>query len=67
MQAWVAVVETPHFAVTDATGIVRFDVPAGEHRVRAWRPMEGEMAPVAERTVRPSGRTAPLRLPDLPR
>jgi hypothetical protein len=62
----VAVVETPHFGITDASGLVRIDVPAGEHRVRAWRPVEGERAPVAERLLRASGATATVRLPDLP-
>ena len=40
MQAWVAVVETPFHAVTDASGTARLDVPAGEHRLRAWKPSE---------------------------
>lgn len=64
MQAWLAVVETPFHAVTDATGIARLDVPAGEHRLRAWRPADGDMATVVERPVR-GGTGAPVavRLP----
>lgn len=64
MQAWLAVVETPHFAVTDAAGSARFDVPAGEHRVRAWRPGDGDAGPTVERGLRAgSSLPAVLRLP----
>jgi plastocyanin len=64
MQAWLAVVETPHFAVTDADGSARFDLPAGEHRVRAWRPSDGDSGAAVERALR-TGPSAPtvLRLP----
>jgi plastocyanin len=67
MQAWIAVVETPHAAVTDAAGLARFDVPSGEHRVRAFRPADGENAAVAERLAR-TGLAAPqpLKLPAAP-
>ncbi|MEJ6004625.1 methylamine utilization protein [Paucibacter sp. AS339] len=36
MSAHIVVVDTPVFAVTDANGQVKFDLPAGEHRVKAW-------------------------------
>ena len=42
MNAWVHVVDTPLFAVTDAEGRATLDVPAGTHRLRAWHFMQPE-------------------------
>lgn len=42
MLAFVHVVDTPHFGVTDAQGRVTLNLPAGEHRVRVWAPSMGE-------------------------
>ena len=36
MSAHIVVVDTPVFAITDAQGLARFELPAGEHRVKAW-------------------------------
>lgn len=36
MAAFVRVVDTPHFALTDASGQARLDVPGGSHRVQVW-------------------------------
>jgi hypothetical protein len=36
MSAHIVVVDTPVFAITDAAGVARFDLPAGEHRLKAW-------------------------------
>jgi plastocyanin len=37
MVAWVVVVETPHFAVAGAGGLLRLDhVPPGSYRLRGW-------------------------------
>jgi plastocyanin len=56
MQAAVVVVDTPHFAITDAAGVARLDLPAGEHRVRAWYEGLGESgAPVERPLVMASG------------
>jgi plastocyanin len=38
MSAHVVVVDTPTFARTDGKGEASFDLPAGEHAVKAWRP-----------------------------
>lgn len=39
MTAWVVVVETPFFAVSDAKGTATMrDVPAGNYRLRIWHP-----------------------------
>ena len=38
MSAWVVVVDTPYFGITDATGSAKMELPAGEHRLRAWHP-----------------------------
>jgi hypothetical protein len=38
MSAHIVVVDTPLFAVTDASGSARFDLPAGEHRLKLWHP-----------------------------
>lgn len=36
MSAHIVVVDTPVFAVTDANGLAKFELPAGEHRIKAW-------------------------------
>lgn len=39
MVAWVVVVETPHFGLADAQGVVRLEnVPPGSYRLRSWHP-----------------------------
>ena len=41
MIAYIAVVPTPHFGRTDATGTARLrDLPAGSYEVRAWHPQQ---------------------------
>ena len=42
MSAWVHVVDTPVFTKTDATGKATLEVPAGDHRLRAWHPLQPE-------------------------
>lgn len=42
MEAWVAVLDHPYFAMTDHTGSFRLeDVPAGRYELRAWHPRFG--------------------------
>ncbi|MDN3918810.1 methylamine utilization protein [Roseateles violae] len=36
MSAHIVVVDTPVFARSDAAGIVRFDLPPGEHQLKIW-------------------------------
>ena len=36
MSAHIIVLDTPLFAKTDASGIARFDLPAGEHQLKIW-------------------------------
>jgi plastocyanin len=38
MTGWVKVVDTPFFGVSDATGLARLELPAGEHRLQVWHP-----------------------------
>lgn len=64
MSAWVVVVDTPYFARTDAAGQARIELPDGEHRLRAWNPMQAEAAPV-ERAVR-GGAAVAIRLAAVP-
>lgn len=52
MLAYIHVVDTPHFGVTDATGKVTIDLPAGEHMVRVWTPNLGEKSPGNEHMVK---------------
>jgi plastocyanin len=42
MLAYIHVVDTPYFGVTDANGMVTLDLPAGEHRIHVWLPSMGE-------------------------
>ena len=47
MQAAIVVVDTPHFAVTDASGVATLELPAGEHRLMVWHaPMADTGAPL---------------------
>jgi plastocyanin len=38
MSAHVVVVDTPLFAKTDAAGVAKLDLPAGEHQLKTWHP-----------------------------
>ena len=65
MVAYIHVVDTPYFARTDAKGTASIDVPAGEHRVRAWHPLLGPGGAPQEsliRAVAGSAATASFRL-----
>ena len=42
MSAWVHVVDTALFTKTDATGKATLEVPAGDHRLRTWHPLQPE-------------------------
>ena len=60
MQAWVVVVDTPHFARTDAAGVASLELPPGEHRIRTWHGLLGETAAPIEQAVAVTA--APSRL-----
>lgn len=46
MSAFIVVVDTPHFAKTDAQGHATLELPAGEHRLQVWQAVMGaEQAP----------------------
>lgn len=64
MNAWVHVVDTPHFGKTDARGEATLDVPAGQHVLRAWHFSQGETGAPAEAalSVGAGGARAALRL-----
>jgi plastocyanin len=48
MKAYVYVVDTPFFAVTDGAGRAAIELPAGDYRVEIWHPrLEGEPAATA--------------------
>ena len=51
MTGWIAVVETPYFAKSDAAGHARIEVPDGEHLVRVSHPQQADGA-VFERRMR---------------
>jgi plastocyanin len=38
MLGYIRVVDTPHFAVTNAQGVASIDMPSGEYVVEAWTP-----------------------------
>lgn len=62
MSAWVVVVDTPHFAQTDAQGHAALDLPAGEHVLRAWHPRLGEVVPRSQALRVPATPPVQLRL-----
>lgn len=53
MSAHIVVVDTPLFARTDAQGLARLDLPAGEHVLKTWHPglarplLQSQKLPVA--------------------
>jgi plastocyanin len=49
MLAFVGVVDTPYFALADATGNAAFNLPVGRYRLRVWHP--GLANPVAPQEV----------------
>ena len=54
MEAYVLVVETPHFAKTDKKGAARInDLPAGRYRVQVWHPDQRADAAAQEISVSP--------------
>src|SRR6185369_4397725 len=55
MKAYVFVVDTPYFAVTDAAGLAAIALPAGDYRVEVWHPQQdGEPSATARPlTVKP--------------
>ena len=66
MLAWVVVVETPYYGLTEAAGVLHLDnVPAGTYRLRAWHPELPPGAPALEQPlVVTAGNTAvTVRLP----
>lgn len=52
MTAWVVVVETPFYAVSDAKGGTTLrDVPAGNYRLRVWHPGLAVGAPATDQAI----------------
>ena len=52
MLAYIHVVDTPYFGVTDGLGNVTIDLPPGDHTVRVWTPNMGETQPGVTQSVR---------------
>lgn len=56
-RAWVAVLDQPYFATTDANGSFSIDgIPPGTYHIRAWHPMLGTADGTV--TVAPNGTTS---------
>ncbi|MDQ2778743.1 MAG: methylamine utilization protein [Pseudomonadota bacterium] len=52
MVAWIVVVETPYFGMTNAQGTVRLEgVPAGNFHLRTWHPGLAPGAPVLDQAL----------------
>jgi hypothetical protein len=52
LAAYVRVVNTSHFAMTDAAGHARPDLPPGEHRLQAWHGRLPEPGTTTEQALR---------------
>lgn len=52
MLAYIHVVDTPYFGVTDGLGRTAIDLPPGEHTVRVWTASMGETHPGITQTMR---------------
>jgi len=65
MSAHIVVVDTPLFARTDASGFARFDLPPGEHQIKAWHPsMKTPALHTQGLTVTAAGGQSALSLPE---
>lgn len=53
MIGYIVVLDTPHFAKTDASGRLRIDLPAGRYRLQAWH-SRGVGEPVSRRVDVPA-------------
>ncbi len=62
MLAYIHVVNTPLFGVTDANGQLTLDLPAGEHRIRVWAPTMGEGNPGLEQPIKTAAGTVVVRI-----
>lgn len=58
MSAYVYVVDTPHFLVTDDAGMTALKLPAGRYQIQIWHPKLEDQDTVIERTVEVSGTEA---------
>jgi plastocyanin len=66
MVAWVVVVETPHYGITAAPGVLKLDnVPPGNYRLRSWHPALPPGAPALDEAlaVPAGGAVARVKLP----
>ncbi|CAN5811739.1 methylamine utilization protein [soil metagenome] len=62
MRAYVLAVETPYFAKTDASGLLKIDnLPDGNYEVKAWHPNMGSIKPALTQTVSVNPQTAALK------
>jgi plastocyanin len=62
MLAYIHVVDTPYFGVTDAQGKVMLDLPAGEHQVEVWQPAMGEASAGQMQVLKMGGAPVVVRL-----
>lgn len=63
MLAYIHVVDSPYFGITDERGQVSIDIPSGEHRLRIWTATMGENKADVEVPLRTSDAPAMVRLP----
>ncbi|CAM8668156.1 Methylamine utilization protein MauL [Comamonadaceae bacterium] len=52
MVAWVLIVETPYFGVTDGKGRLTLDAPAGNYQLKAWHSTVVPGSPLTEQPVK---------------
>ncbi|MBU0915660.1 MAG: methylamine utilization protein [Gammaproteobacteria bacterium] len=64
MTAFIHVVNTPHFAIANPAGVVKLDVPAGDHTLQVWHMQMGDkQAPQRQSIKVPvAGNTSVVRL-----
>ncbi|MDH2433766.1 methylamine utilization protein [Pokkaliibacter sp. MBI-7] len=63
MLAYIVVSDAPWQAVTDASGVVKFDLPAGQYRLKLWHPRQQK--PLPEQSIEVS-RDATVQTISLP-
>ncbi|MES2933220.1 MAG: methylamine utilization protein [Pseudomonadota bacterium] len=60
MRAYVMVVDTPYFAKTDDTGVIKLDgLTKGDYEIKAWHPDMGAMIPALSQTIKVGDKGVP--------
>ena len=62
MRAYVLVLDTPYFAKTDDSGVLKLEnLPNGQYEIKAWHPNMGSIKPPLTQTITVNGQSTLLK------